>query len=206
MNLRQPPALAVWLLERLGLTKQNEPLAGDLLEEFRSGRTAAWYWRQAFMAIATVLGQQLRFYRLDLWPLFVGWGAETLETYPPVWLCVVHVPLFLSILAWTLFVPSALMGVFRSPASSRRNTGSGKISWTFWHRVILVLRRTVDLFFFVAFVALIAFDRPSFTPVYLTVLYLFLILRIFRLFFDAVRLLRSHPVPSVAAQPREGDA
>jgi hypothetical protein len=77
MNSRQPPALAVWLLNRLGLAKRNEPLTGDLLEEFRNDRTVAWYWRQTFMAIAAAFGQRLRFYRFDLLSLFVGWTAET---------------------------------------------------------------------------------------------------------------------------------
>jgi len=94
MNFRQPPALAVWLLKRLGLTKRNEPLTGDLFEEFRNGRTAAWYWRQTFMAIATEFRQRLQFHRLDLLSLFVGWGAET---------CV--------LLAWWIFqVPVGLHG------------------------------------------------------------------------------------------------
>jgi hypothetical protein len=53
MNPRKPPLLATWLLERLGIANGNAPLAGDLLEEFQSGRSGAWYWRQTFVAIAT---------------------------------------------------------------------------------------------------------------------------------------------------------
>ncbi len=52
MSLRRPPALADWLLERLGGIRQDAALAGDLLEEFRSGRPAAWYWRQTLIAVA----------------------------------------------------------------------------------------------------------------------------------------------------------
>jgi hypothetical protein len=42
MSPRRPPALADWLLDRSGFARQNPPLAGNLLEEFRSGRSAAW--------------------------------------------------------------------------------------------------------------------------------------------------------------------
>ena len=44
-----PPRLATWLLQHLNGT--NEALAGDLLEEYRHGRSAAWYWRQVMSAI-----------------------------------------------------------------------------------------------------------------------------------------------------------
>lgn len=53
MRDRKPPALAVRLLDALGYSKQNAALAGDLLEEFRSGRSRAWYWRQTAIVIAT---------------------------------------------------------------------------------------------------------------------------------------------------------
>jgi hypothetical protein len=57
--LRRPPALAVWLLDRLGYTRQNAALAGDLLEEFRNGRSAGWYWRQTLAVIADSFPQHL---------------------------------------------------------------------------------------------------------------------------------------------------
>lgn len=52
MRSTTPPRLAVWLLEHLIPGERNDALAGDLLEEFRSGRSAAWYWRQVLSCIA----------------------------------------------------------------------------------------------------------------------------------------------------------
>ena len=42
--------LAFWLLGHLA--HRNEPLAGDLAEQFRMGRSALWLWSQLLLAIA----------------------------------------------------------------------------------------------------------------------------------------------------------
>jgi len=52
MTDRNPPRLASWLLDKLGYLRQNG-LGGDLLEEFHSGRSRAWFWRQTAVVIAT---------------------------------------------------------------------------------------------------------------------------------------------------------
>jgi hypothetical protein len=52
MRRIEPPSTATWLLEHLTPGECNEALAGDLLEEFRNGRSAGWYWRQVVVAIA----------------------------------------------------------------------------------------------------------------------------------------------------------
>jgi hypothetical protein len=41
------------MLEHLTPADRDEALAGDLIEDFRTGRTNRWYWRQAFSACAT---------------------------------------------------------------------------------------------------------------------------------------------------------
>ena len=43
-------ALALWLLSCLA--PRNEPLAGDLVEQFRAGRSVFWLWTQLLYAIA----------------------------------------------------------------------------------------------------------------------------------------------------------
>jgi len=69
MRQKQPPALAAWMLERF-VARRNDALTGDLLEAFRSGRSAGWYWRQVLVAIAFGFSQELRTHWMAL--LFAG--------------------------------------------------------------------------------------------------------------------------------------
>ena len=43
--------VATWILDHATPGSRNESLAGDLMEEFQSGRSAFWYWRQVFSAV-----------------------------------------------------------------------------------------------------------------------------------------------------------
>jgi hypothetical protein len=66
-------ALATWMLEHVTFGSPNESLSGDLLEEFQSGRTTGWYWRQALTAIAITLSSKSRAYVLPL-VFSAGWS------------------------------------------------------------------------------------------------------------------------------------
>jgi hypothetical protein len=66
MTPKKPPRLATFLLGRF---TASDPLAGDLLEEFQSGRSAAWYWAQV---LAAVVAAPLR--RFDVHDLFAPQG------------------------------------------------------------------------------------------------------------------------------------
>jgi hypothetical protein len=59
-NSLQPPRLATWLLDQFSPVLENAPLAGDLIEGFKQGRSAGWYWRQAFWALLVALPNLLR--------------------------------------------------------------------------------------------------------------------------------------------------
>jgi hypothetical protein len=50
MRRREPPSLATWMLEHLTPADRDEALGGDLLEEFRRGRSEGWYWWQVLSA------------------------------------------------------------------------------------------------------------------------------------------------------------
>lgn len=56
----EPPKLAEWMLENLiPASERDEALAGDLAEQLHSGRSDAWYRRQAAAAVATGWTQYL---------------------------------------------------------------------------------------------------------------------------------------------------
>jgi hypothetical protein len=48
--MKQPPAIARFLLERLG--PRDQSLVGDLYEEYAAGRSRTWFWRQVFASVA----------------------------------------------------------------------------------------------------------------------------------------------------------
>lgn len=78
MRRREPPPLAMWMLEHLMPADCDEALAGDLLEVFRTGRSDAWFWRQAVAAF------------------FVSW------TY----MLRGHLPLIAFALLWSMLAPA----------------------------------------------------------------------------------------------------
>jgi hypothetical protein len=97
MKQISPVALATWMLEHLPMGSHDESLSGDLLEEFQSGRSVGWYWRQAFTAIAVTLSSKARVYVLPL-VFSAGWSI----LYPAVWLSVMRSQLAQS--TWGLMV------------------------------------------------------------------------------------------------------
>ncbi len=52
MNRDRPPRLATWLLDHLGDRYRRDALIGDLTEEYRRGRSGAWFWWQTLTALA----------------------------------------------------------------------------------------------------------------------------------------------------------
>ncbi len=57
MKHSEPPKVATRLLEVLASGPHDDALAGDLIEQFREGRSAVWYWRQVLLAIAVCLAK-----------------------------------------------------------------------------------------------------------------------------------------------------
>lgn len=60
MKRKTPPRVARWLLEHWTLGADREALGGDLVEEFRAGRSVAWYWRQTLAAVLVGFVRELR--------------------------------------------------------------------------------------------------------------------------------------------------
>jgi hypothetical protein len=47
----KPPVVATWLLTRMATGDKSDSVIGDLVEQYRGGRSRWWYWRQATAAI-----------------------------------------------------------------------------------------------------------------------------------------------------------
>jgi len=60
MTINQPPRFAGRLLQRLVPAQDHDVLLGDLCEEYRRGRSAAWYWLQVLAAIAVGSWKDIR--------------------------------------------------------------------------------------------------------------------------------------------------
>jgi hypothetical protein len=56
--MRQPPALANWLLARFALVE--DALVGDLYQEWSAGRSTVWFWHQTVAAIAWGAVREIR--------------------------------------------------------------------------------------------------------------------------------------------------
>ena len=64
MKFRKPPSLATWLLKQLGCSANNDAVLGDLVERYREGKPAAWYWKQALIAVVLSAFEDLRTHKL----------------------------------------------------------------------------------------------------------------------------------------------
>ena len=60
MSETNPQTLAMWILDQVTPAIHEEALAGDLLEEFRRGRSTGWYWRQVLGAVAMGCSREMR--------------------------------------------------------------------------------------------------------------------------------------------------
>lgn len=67
-------ALAESLLRRFGVPQGNESLMGDLVEEYTSGRSVVWLWRETLNAIATTMVRDVRNHKLmAVRAVAIGW-------------------------------------------------------------------------------------------------------------------------------------
>ena len=60
MSSSQPPKLPTWFLNHFGSRPNNDPVIGDLAEQYEHGRSRLWYWRQVFAAVVVSTGREIR--------------------------------------------------------------------------------------------------------------------------------------------------
>jgi hypothetical protein len=86
MTDQHPPALANWLAHRLVSGPRRESLLGDLIEEYREGRSSSWYWRQVCAAILVGTVHDLAAHKLlALRALTIGCALYYLFSFPVTW-------------------------------------------------------------------------------------------------------------------------
>jgi hypothetical protein len=86
MSDQQPPRVATWLAQRLVTGLRRESLVGDLIEQYRQGRSRLWYGRQVFAAIVVGAVHDLKVHKLlALRALTIGWALYYLFSFPVTW-------------------------------------------------------------------------------------------------------------------------
>ena len=86
MTGQQPPWVATWLAQRLVSGPRRESLLGDLIEQYRQGRSGIWYWRQVLAAILVGTVHDLAAHKtLALRTLMIGWTLYYLFSFPATW-------------------------------------------------------------------------------------------------------------------------
>src|SRR5687768_10814684 len=108
MTALQPPPLATWLLRQFVDGARNESLIGDILEEYRAGRSSSWYWRQVLAAILQSCFKDIRAHRLVALRAVV----TTLLVYHLLWIFVVNDAMLQiqSLVFWLIAGPQGLPG------------------------------------------------------------------------------------------------
>ena len=60
MMKRPPPVFATWLLAHFASDYQRDSLVGDLIEQYRQGKSRFWYWKQVVAALVVASAKVLR--------------------------------------------------------------------------------------------------------------------------------------------------
>jgi hypothetical protein len=86
MRDQQPPRVATWLAQRLVSGPRRESLLGDLIEQYRQGRSGIWYWRQVLAAILVGIAHDLASHKtLALRAVTIGLTLYYLFSFPVTW-------------------------------------------------------------------------------------------------------------------------
>lgn len=161
MRHENPPAVAKWILEHLVPGKKNDALAGDLLEEFRCGRSSLWYWRQALAALmvgfmGSMRANWLAFVFAFLWALpasalwieMIRWQSGTFLNrrwdlpWPYSMLC----ELGLTFGSQVLYVWTGVIFGFSIFSAAKKTFRIGRLVWGIWISLVAYLVAFLSFF------------------------------------------------------------
>jgi hypothetical protein len=140
------PRLAMWLLKHACPGSDREALTGDVVEEFCTGRSPAWLWKQVLVAIAITVPTRIR----RNWPLIsyaLAGAAITLATSNNYYLRaqgVAHwwiLPFPLSMFVY-LVSPAALLASGALPILAAALLLNGGFGWRSLFRICFFSLRT----------------------------------------------------------------
>jgi hypothetical protein len=66
MRPSHPPRIAAWILNRFSPGRDTDAIAGDLIEQYRQGRSRSWYWREVTVAVVRGTWSEAWQHRLSL--------------------------------------------------------------------------------------------------------------------------------------------
>ena len=110
MKPANPPSLPTKLLELLVPPRTSEALLGDLIEQFESGRSRTWYWRQVILALVISAGREARTRKLQaIRAIIVGYLTGASLCYFTTSVAGKFVGLYTVVGAYLLFLPLAFI-------------------------------------------------------------------------------------------------
>src|SRR5262245_63925343 len=110
-----PPSLGMKLLVAFVPERTAEALCGDLIEEYRRGRSRGWFWGQVLVALVVSATQEVQSNKLHtIRALLIGYSVAAVLCYVTTSLVAHFVQFVLGLKTYLLFLPF----VFFSAAAS----------------------------------------------------------------------------------------
>jgi hypothetical protein len=79
MSAKRTPGIAIWLVQQFGCSRDAEAVTGDLIEQYESGQSRIWLWRQVATAIVSgCMDDAFAHKTLMIRSILMGWGGLVL--------------------------------------------------------------------------------------------------------------------------------
>ncbi len=94
MSQSEPPSFATLILERFVVSDYGDALIGDLVEQYRAGRSTGWYWRQVLLAVLVGASKTIFHHKLLTVRAIAVWWVTDYLYYLICWTTLWHRPSF----------------------------------------------------------------------------------------------------------------